>query len=334
MSETAAGGLCAGHAMRRDIATSAGRSACFWTWPRGKPWWCCQWQFNKYPLFSHSGALLKSVTSQDRVIQSVPFCQSLLIVQNWVISLWPNGRRDQKSFPLDYLMVLWLGSCLEMSGSFWFLSSKALVWVGLQTSFDLLDTCLSCCTSPKNIWRICSFLFVKSPTKKPILKMPIKSDTTSEVGGRSTSFENSYINPGLQATEQHQDFAGFARGCLQKLNMLTRLGLEWSYLASYWHLKARLQSLRMDLSHLSLDSHRINSCVWLPLQTCFCIHCKETGTFRAWFTWPTLHIYVKLIIIHCLNPCSSATVLPVGVFKIVNNHAVTVVIMVQFEGCQ
>lgn len=53
--------------------------------------------------------------------------------------------------------------------------------------------------------------------------MPVKSDTTSEVGGRSTRFANSYISPGLQATEQHQDLAGFARARLQKLNMLTKV---------------------------------------------------------------------------------------------------------------
>lgn len=208
---------------------------CFCTWPSGKPWWCHQWRFNKCPLFSHS-------------FQSLPFSQSFLIVQTWVISLWPDGRWDWKSFPLGYLMVLWLESCLEVSGRFQFLSWNELVWVGLKTSSDLLDTCLSCCTCPKNIWGICSFLFVKSPTKKPTLKMPTKSDTTSEARGRNTRFENSCINPGLQATEQHQDFAVFACGCLQKLNMLTRLGSEWSSLAFYWHLKARLQSLMMGFS--------------------------------------------------------------------------------------
>lgn len=204
---------------------------------------CCQWQLNKCPWFSHSGALLKSVMAQDRVLQSVPFSQSLLIVQNWIFSLWRDNWRNQKSFPLDCLMVLWLGNCLEMSGRFQFLSSDQLVWVGLS---DLLDTFLSCCTCPRNVWGMCSFLFVKSPTRKPTLKKPTKSGTTSEVGGRNTRLENSYINPGFQATEQHQDFAVFACGCLWKLNMITRLGSEWIYVASY--LKARLQSFRMDFS--------------------------------------------------------------------------------------
>lgn len=120
---------------------------------------------------------------------------SHLIIQNWVLSLWSDGRRDPKSFPIDCLMMLWLGSHLEMSGRFKFLSSNELVWVGLQTFSDLLDTCLSCCTCPKNIWGVCSFLFVRSPTKKPTLKMPSKSGTTSEVGEKSTRFENSCINP-------------------------------------------------------------------------------------------------------------------------------------------
>lgn len=221
---------------------------CFCTWPSGKPWWCHQWQFNKCPLFSPSGALLKSAMSQDQVLQSLPFSQSLLIVQNRVISLWPDGRWDWKSFPIDYLMVLWLESCLEISGRFPFLSSHELAWVGLKTSSDLLDTCLSCCTCPKNIWGICSFLFVKSPIKKPTLRMPTNSGTTSEAEERNTRFENSCINPGLQATEQHQDFAVFARGCVQKLIMLTRSGSEWSSLVSCWHLKARLQSLMMGFS--------------------------------------------------------------------------------------
>lgn len=145
-------------------------------------------------------------------------------------------------------MVLWFGSRLGMSGEFQFLSSNQLVWVRLQTSSDLLDTFFRCCTCPKNVWGICSFLFVKSPARKPTLKKLTKSDTTSEVGGRNTRLENSYINPRLQATEQHQDFAVFACGCLWKLNMLTRLGSEWIYLTSHWHLKGRLQSLRMDFS--------------------------------------------------------------------------------------
>lgn len=47
--------------------------------------------------------------------------------------------------------------------------------------------------------------------------MPTKS------GGRSTRFENSCIDPGLQATEQDQDFAVFACGCLQKLSMANKV---------------------------------------------------------------------------------------------------------------
>lgn len=133
--------------------------------------------------------------SQDQVLQSVPFSQSLLIVQNWVFSLWPGSRRDQKNFPLDYCVVMWLGSCLEVSGRFQFLSSNEMVWVGLQMSSDFLDTYLCCCTCPRSILGLCSFLFVKTPTRKPTLKMPTKSGTTSEVGGRNIRFENSYNQP-------------------------------------------------------------------------------------------------------------------------------------------
>lgn len=112
--------------------------------------------------FSHNGVLLKSVMSQDQILQSVFFSQFIPIVQNWVFSLWPDGRRDQKSFPLDYLMVLWFGSCLGMSGEFQFLSSSQLVWVRLQTSSDLLDTFFRCCTCPKNVWGIAAFFLWKA----------------------------------------------------------------------------------------------------------------------------------------------------------------------------
>lgn len=61
VSGRGAGDLCVGHAVRGE-RSHIGRALhlCFCTWPRGKPWWCHQGQFNKCPLFSHSSALLKS----------------------------------------------------------------------------------------------------------------------------------------------------------------------------------------------------------------------------------------------------------------------------------
>lgn len=101
---------------------SQAQHMCSRTWPGGQRWRCCQWQFKKWPITCPQQCFTEvcRITggNSDQVIQCVPFCprQPLWIIQNRVISLWPCGRRDQKSFTLDYLMLLWLASLLEMSG--------------------------------------------------------------------------------------------------------------------------------------------------------------------------------------------------------------------------
>lgn len=98
MSGTGAGDLCAGHAMRGDVATSAGHSTC-----ASEPGQEANLGdvVNDSLINAHcfpTTVLYSLVMSQDQVLQSVPFSQSLLIAHNRIISPWPDGRRDQKKF--------------------------------------------------------------------------------------------------------------------------------------------------------------------------------------------------------------------------------------------
>ena len=230
-----AGGLHTDHSTRRSVATSAEHSTC-----APEP----VWEASVSSVVSDNLMIWHIISPQqcftkvchvtggnsDQVIPCVPFCscQSLLIIQNWVISLWPRGRRDQKSFTLGYLMLLWLGSLLEVSEIISVCLSKSTTMSGVQTSSDLLDTCLSWWTCPKTFGAFAAFFLWKIVCLS-VLKVPTKSSTTSGLGGRITRAENPDVNPGLQATEQHQDLAGFVHGHLQKLNMLIRLGTEWMF---------------------------------------------------------------------------------------------------------